>query len=134
GNSKITYSRAFVPPFRLKFDMEVFDGVRPRVYVGNYKLAHEGFSGRHLGFYPSHDKSKRIDYTTGKKIPVQIDITKDKIEVRVSGKLIDTSNIGLATVPPLEFSAGDDYSGGTTRFSNIEISAAAVVEPSKRGK
>ncbi len=95
--------------------------MRTRVYFGRYTLAHEGFSGRLFGVFPSQNKHKRFKYETGRKYPVRIDITRQHMEVAIEGHVLDSRDAGLDMIPSVGFSSGDDYSNGMTRFSNIRI-------------
>ena len=121
GSSRIDYTRQFLAPVRITFDLEVIDGVRPRGYFGRYTLAHEGFNGRLFGVYPSQGRLKKYRYEAGRKYPVKIEIEKQRMEVRIDAKIVDSRDVGMEALPSLGLSSGDDYSQGMSRFSNMRI-------------
>jgi hypothetical protein len=125
GDSAINFARSFKAPFRITFEFEMIEGNRPRIRgLGRYTL--EGGDGA-LSLSPKAMRSGSFPYQTGRKYRVRIDITKEKFELRVNNRLVDTRTPGLSVIPPLQFSSGDPSSAGIARFSNIEISG----EPEK---
>jgi hypothetical protein len=123
GASGIVYNRAFKTPFQITFGFEMLEGTRPAVSgFGRYSLMTEGV-GKTLAIHPMVPKAGGFNYDLKRKYRVKIDITPEKLEVRINNRLIDTRKPGMTEVPPLRFSAGDGYSPGIARFSDIEITA-----------
>ena len=123
GASGIHYNRTFKAPFQITFVFEMLEGTRPAVSgFGRYSLMTEGV-GKTLAIHPTAPKAGGFHYDLKRKYRVKINITEEKLELRINNRLIDTRKPGMAEVPPLRFSAGDGYSQGIARFSEIEITA-----------
>ena len=102
----------------------MLEGTRPAISgFGRYSVMTEGV-GTHLAIFPRVPKIDSFKYELKRKYRVKIDIAAEKMELRINNRLIDTRKPGLAVVPPLRFSAGDGYSQGMARFSEIEITAS----------
>ena len=110
GASGIIYNRSFKTPFQITFGFEMIEGTRPAISgFGRYSVMTAGV-GSHLAIFPKVPKGDSFKYELKRKYRVKIDITAEKMELRINNRLIETRKPGLAVVPPLRFSAGDGYS------------------------
>ncbi len=125
GDSSITYERNIRAPFKLSFDIEVIDGMRPRVFLGKYSLANEGYSHT-LGLYPSGNGSTLFDYENKHRYAIEIHVSNSNVTLKIDGKVIDSRSEGLSRIEKLEFCGGDGWSRGTTRYSNIVITPGSA--------
>ena len=121
GDSAIKFQKAFKTPFRFTCDVEVLDGMRPRILFGDtWYFANEGFSPT-FGLYPDGGSGKHVPYEYNRRYTIRIDITSDSIEARVDDDLIDSRKAGMDVIPFIVFRGGDDWSPGSARFYNIRI-------------
>ena len=129
GDSAIKFQQSFKTPFQFMCEVEVLDGMRPRIYFGDtWIFANEGDSTT-FGLYPDGPSGQHVPYDLNRRYKIQIDITSSSIEARVDDHLIDSRQTGMDIVPFILFRGGDDWSPGSTRFYNIRITGV----PSESG-
>lgn len=123
GNSQINYTTKIRAPFVLTFDFEVKKGMRPRIYVGgkDLKIANEGYKNQ-IGLYPILGKEEPVPYEIGKKYSVKFVANRRFLELYLDDKLVTKRDTGLEEeIEYIGFLGGDDFSPGTTEFSNIRL-------------
>ena len=64
GDSRITYMRTYLPPFRLTCDIEVLDCIRPQIHFGRYWFGNEG-TERDFEMYPFSGQIQEIHLQDG---------------------------------------------------------------------
>jgi len=128
GNSRIDYKRTVRSPFTLQFDMRVIEGMRPRIYLGRYTIANEGYV--HQLLLKPEDQQNRIPYKLGEKYRIRFVADPRFVEFYIDDKLIERREKGL--VKPLSmigFAGGDGYSLGVTEYSNIRLDQLILPRP-----
>jgi hypothetical protein len=121
GDSTILYDFNRAPPFQIDFEINVLDGRRARLVMGNVKFANEAGKTT-FGLYPQVKGAPLFTYEHKKPYQITIKATTDKTELFVDGvKVCDGPKINNA-VEVLQFRAGDDYSKGKAEFRKIRLS------------
>jgi len=120
GDSTMNYDLNRAPPFQIDFDINVLDGMRPRVVLSKVKFANEGFKST-FGLYPGPKDAALFNYERNKTYQITLRALADKTELLVDGlKICDGQKIEGA-VEVLQFRGGDYYSKGKTEFRKIRI-------------
>lgn len=120
GDSTLNYDFNRSPPFQIDFDINVLDGMRPRVVLGKVKFANEGFKTT-FGLYPRPKDAALFNYERHKTYKITLRALADTTEMLVDGiKICDGPKIE-GPVGVLQFRGGDDYSKGKTEFRKIRI-------------
>ncbi len=121
GDSAQLYEFNRKPPFQIDFDINVLDGQRPRVILGNVKFANEGDKVT-FGLYPRPKGAKLFEYEHNKLYHITLKATAEKTALLIDGahdsdgpKLDGDFNV-------LQFRGGDWWSKGKTEFHKIRIS------------
>ena len=127
GDSRIDCFGPFSPPFELRFDYEVEEGQRPRVYFGPYTLCHDGYDFA-LTLFPRPKADKKVHaYERGRRLRIKIHVDEEFVELHVNDRLLERREGGIPEpLPSIGFSGGDNWSPGRTRFFDIELTPGAT--------
>jgi hypothetical protein len=120
GDSKMNYDLNRAPPFQIDFEINVLDGMRPRVVLGKVKFANEGFKTT-FGLYPRPKDAALFNYERNKTYQITLRALADKTEMLVDGIHICDGPKIEEPVEVLQFRGGDDWSKGKTKFQKIRI-------------
>lgn len=124
GDSRISYKLQLSPPWRLKFDIVVNLGMRPRLFFDQFVFANEAYEHT-FRLNPDHPNQKLYPYNLGTKYHIQIDATRDKVTLHINGVKVDAEPVGPGKIEELIFSGGDSFSKGSATFSNIILTQGA---------
>ncbi|MDR3401468.1 MAG: serine protease [Chthoniobacter sp.] len=124
GNSKIHFQGPFQVPFTLEFRVTVLDGMRPRVHLGPVTWGNEGYEHT-FQIGPNNGGAPRVNYELNKEYRVVLFARKEGVEMQIDGKPAMVAVRKMDPVPEIVFRGGDNWSKGTTRFSDIVIKPSA---------
>jgi hypothetical protein len=127
GDSRLSYKLDLSPPWRLKFDIVVNFGMRPRLFFDQFVFANEAYEHT-FRLNPEKPNQKLFPYNLGTKYHIQIDATSDKVILHINGVKIDAQPMGVGKIGELIFSGGDGFSKGSATFSNIMLIRGAVAD------
>ena len=80
GDSRTFFNTKLAAPFTLAFKINVLDGLRPRVKIGDITCGNEGYQTT-LALYPPGRSAGVFPYERNHTYEVSIDVKKDKIEL-----------------------------------------------------
>ncbi|WP_395742972.1 hypothetical protein [Prosthecobacter sp.] len=121
GDSRLTYEFNRRPPFQIDFDINVLEGNRPHLYLGNVKFAGEGDKNT-FGLYPQPKGEKLFEYEPGKPRHITLKATAEKTELLIDGVHVCDGPKIKGEINVLQFRGGDKVSKGKTEFHKIRIS------------
>jgi hypothetical protein len=120
GISEIDFYGVISTPFVLRFTINVLEGMRPRVKMGDIEFANEGYE-KTFGLYPE-GKANLFPYKQKTKYAIMIKVSTKATELYVDDKLTSTVS-GLKKKPEFfRFCAGDNWSQGSVEFSEVTLS------------
>jgi hypothetical protein len=118
GSSQIAYQEMFSPPFTLRFNITVLEGMRPRVKFGKMRFANEGYN-KTFGIYPGEKPPKLYDYKLNQEYQVTLTVGTNAVQFYVNGLLVTTAPGVKDKAELLRFCGGDNWSKGKTKYKNI---------------
>ncbi|MEM1294138.1 MAG: hypothetical protein AAGH89_02165 [Verrucomicrobiota bacterium] len=121
GDSRIVYHQEIRVPFTLTYEFRVREGMRPRVYVGPFIIANNGYV-RQIVLFPRKDGQDAFLYELDDKHKVRFEVERTTVKLFVDDKLIEQREEGIdEELTSIMFSGGDGWSPGTTEYSKIQI-------------
>lgn len=119
GDSRVSYERTITPPFELTFGLEVEEGQRPRVHIGDLTIAHDGYDFA-LTLHPRSKPKKVHPYTRGRKLRIKFIAEPEFVEFYVNDRLLERREPGIsAPIDRIDFRGGDGWSPGRTDYTDL---------------
>ncbi len=120
GASEIDFYGVISTPFVLRFTINVLEGMRPRVKMGDVEFANEGYE-KTFGLYPG-GKADLFPYKQKTKYAIMIKVSTKATELYIDDKLISSIS-GIKKKPEyFRFCAGDGWSQGSVEYSEVTLS------------
>ena len=120
GDSTTAFHTTLAAPFTLDFKVNVLEGMRPRVILGEMVCGNEGYQPT-LALYPPGRKAGVFTYEHNHSYDVSINVQKDKVELYIDKELISTGPGLEEEISKLEFRGGDWWSKGATEYWDISV-------------
>lgn len=129
GDSRLEFIAELPADCRLSFEMNVLEGMRPRIFLFGERNFHFGNEGYEHTLFIHGDGyegavGKPRPYANGETLEIECDFAGRAVQLAVNGQLVVRALSKHAGPLQLTISGGDFYSPGQTLFRNFKLDPA----------